>query len=192
MNRRLFFLGLFVIAASCGCMSWTKRGDVLVSDGKAHWGFPMATNPAYFMRAPAVKIGVIGSTVIRVRDLPQPMLPEYAEIKISGRETSMLMQNPQWRNAVFQFTFRSIDGATLATTRVAMRDWESWERPAGSFRISPWSTGPFAKLPPPPDLLSYDLVVDVIVPWPRPQDLTIDAWRPNPPEAETAPKSPER
>lgn len=186
MSRFLGFVHLLVAVAMCGCTTWTKKGDAFVSDGKAHWGF-MVAPPTYHMRLPAVKIGAVGSTTIRVRDLPKPIFPEYATIEVPYAQSYEWVRDQPWRNAVFQFTFRTTEGATLGTTRVALQDWRGGSLPGDlsttrklNFRIAPWSSSAWSGHPEPPDVLNYDLTVDVVVPWLHPHSLTMEAREPNP------------
>ncbi len=166
-----------------GCVSWTQRGDVLVSDGKPHWGF-LAAQPTYHVKFPSVRVNTVGSTTIRVRDLPVPILPEYADLEVPEAEDRVWEQGQPWRVAVLQFTFRAVDGVTLYTKKVALSDGARGSEPAESrskrniyFRVSPWDRHGWSDLPPPPDLRSYDLVIDVITPSPPGRDLlTIRAW----------------
>jgi hypothetical protein len=192
---RLAFLLLVLLAS--GCTTWTKKGDVTVSDGKQHWGILMAP-PAYYAKFPRVRIGVVGSTTIRARDLPAPIFPEYAHLDVPETEDRGWVKGQPWRVATIRFTFRSVDGAILSSKTVALEDWQGGSEPGRSsstraiyFRISPWGVPNWVGLPPPPNLVNYDLIVEVLTPSPRPNDsLTMRAWLPIPtrPEPNKAPE----
>ena len=177
-------VAVLLLTALCGgCVSWSQRGDVLVSDGKPHWGF-LAELPTYHVRFPSIRVSTVTSTTIRVRDLPVPIFPEYAELEIPEAEDRVWEQGQPWRVAVLQFTFRTVDGSTLSCQKVSLSDSARGSQPADSrskrkvyFRVSPWDRHGWSGLPPPPELRSYDLVIDVIVPSPPGRDLlTISSW----------------
>jgi hypothetical protein len=170
--------GLIVVALlSCaGCTTWQRKGDVLVyiSDGKPH-GWPIPMMPAHRIKFPPIDIGTVGRTVVRVRDLPAPLLPSFAQLEVPDAEADFWRPGQPWRSAVFEISFVDTSG-TLLHSRVidlAELNWGSGPGRNGSHRnltipVARWSTYGFG--PPPPHVLNYDLIVRVIRPSGRKSD----------------------
>jgi hypothetical protein len=160
-----------------------KKGDVLFyeSDGKPPsqiFGLAMA---AHSLEFPKIPIGKKVTTVVRVRDLPVPILPGDARLAIAMWELDRPSNKQPWCSAEFLFRLSDQSGAILHERMVKLKDWE------GESHSDHWFAPPVIYIPlipselerkPPPSAKNYDLTISVVVPSRRESDrLSIRASR---------------
>jgi len=175
--------GACVAAFAAGCVTTEKKGDVTLyhSNGVSFAGPAM---PGYGLVFPAVDLGRAGEQVIRVRDLPTPIFPEFGDIDVPKKEDDNYAADQPWRRVRLVITYRTPEGKVFYKRRVDLRDWNGGSSPGkGSsrrsigVRVSPWDG--LESDAHPLLFLNYDLVVDVVRPSLRATDrMTLDAFTP--------------
>lgn len=175
--KQTWAFALVLLIATSGCLHWEKRGDALFhrSNGKPE-GWPLAAPPMHRLKFPEINLGKTGRTVVRVRDLPAPMFPDFAEFDVPDGEDRFWEFNQTWRRLVLIVTFARTDGTVLHSTRLPFSQWQEGSGPgkrsdrAIYFRISPWDSTGSRLGKEPPSETSYDFIVDVLEPSPRAGD----------------------
>lgn len=168
-----------------GCATPIKKGDVDLYEHHGHGSiFTGPARPGYVLRFPEVSIGSTNMTVIRVRNLPEPIFPTWADLDVPEEEANRYSQNyndnQPWRSAILQIQFKDTDGNAFFTKTLDFsKDWNGNSSPgrSNSHRcisviLSPWDDPPY------PQYLNYDLAIKVIRPSMRSKDkLTFSAFR---------------
>ena len=183
LKPRIFLLLFGFLLAGCSSVRPQKKGDVLFyeSDGKPPlqiFGLAMA---AHSLEFPKVPIGKKGTTVIRVRNLPVPILPGDACLAVAMWGLGRPSNKQPWRSAEFLVRLSDQSGRVIGKRMVKLKDWE------GVSHSDHWFAPPRIYIPivpselewkPPPGAKNYDLTITVVVPSRRKSDrLSIRASR---------------
>jgi len=120
--------------------------------------------------------------VIRARNLPVPIFPDWADLKIPKREGDVDRSDQPWRSVLLEIRYLDLDGSLLQHQTVDFsKDWNGngheirRETMRISVPISPWGE---VNSPEPPLVKNYDMKVNVIRPSARATDkLEVKAFR---------------
>lgn len=151
--------------ATIGCTTTTHHADATV----VHHDSFISVPESYAMTMPEIDLANVGTHVFEVRDLPIPMYPQGWTFPT--RSEAMLgseVPDPRdapWSAAVVAFTIRDLDGQSLFSVTYRLGEianvfTDGYSRGGGFFQIG----NGHERLP---QLLSYDVLVNVIEPAPR-------------------------
>jgi len=175
------FLALPFILAFASCATTTKHGDATLIDNSTTFSLSsLGLRLMDGLHFQEVSIGQIHTQTIRVRDLPQPIFPTWAEIEIPKEEQYSFRHDQPWRTTKLKVELKSISGEIFYDRLIDLsRDWNGNSSPGRSadrqigIEITPWSRRGSTF----PKLTSYDIVIHVTSASLRSTDaLNLDTW----------------
>jgi hypothetical protein len=168
MQRLIIILALFCLTS---CATRSIHGDaVLIDNSKTMSFFPMVD----VLRFPKVSIAERHTRIIRVRNMPQPILPEWAYLDIPREEDDRYSQHQPWRTTHLAILLKTVDGNVFHTNEIYFAcDWNGNSRPGSQgrrkigFQLTPWWHWDNASMP---KYTSYDVEIRVLTPSQRHSD----------------------